>query len=1244
VKRLARLIFNRWVLGVIGLVAAACVIWYVGPTISVKNFYPFEAEWVRWIQIAILVLAPIVRWAWRFITARRANKALENGILQAGAAKPDASAAEVAQLRQRFEQAVDLLRKRSFGGEKPSLWARIRALGSKQYLYDLPWYVFIGAPGSGKTTALLNSGLRFPLAGRLGKEAVRGVGGTRDCDWWFTDEAVFLDTAGRYTTQQSNEEVDAGAWKGFLGLLKKARPRRPVNGVLVTVSVGDLLLQSTAEREAHTQALRARVNELYADLGVRLPLYLLVTKADLLAGFSEFFGDLGKEERAQVWGFSFPQGDQRLDPAMIAAELEHLEQRLYERLPERLEEERDAAKRILLYGFPQQLGLLRDRLVGFVETTFSATQFDAPPLLRGVYFTSGTQEGSPIDRVIGAVARNLGLERAVLPSQVPSGRSYFLTRFLREVLFPEAGLAGTNLREERRRWWIQVTSIGAATAALVLAGATWWVSYLHNRDYIEEVKKQSAEIKDQVAGVPTGTATNLAMLLPALSSVASLAETQATPDGAVPWSYRFGLYQGNKVQAATRAVYQKMLQESLLPSLTLYLDHYLRQDSGEGGAYDALKTYVMLYDSKHFNRDAAWRWYATRSEGLIPKSDPDAQKAFKTHFDALYERGWVAPPTPIDDALLARVRANVSRESLPNRIYDRLKHEPTPDLRDFSIPDKVGPKALLVFERVSRAPIGQGIQALYTKDGYYKQFAKHIDATTLQLAQEESWVLGTSGSSLSTSVASPAITEAVRRLYLEDYRRIWRQFVDDIGIIRDRDLVRTIEVAKTLSGADTPLRPLVKAIQRETTLSVPPESEPGLAGTVKGKTEQYKGKAREVLTGVAPGTLEKAIVDDSFEDIRRLAGEPGSNAAAPIDGLIQQINEFYQLMLAAKIALDAAQAPPSTDGANKLRAEVARMPEPLRSMLQGLVEGGVGQIRKKVEEKQATDLQQQRVKQAQEMQLAREKQAEELKLAREKQAEEQRLAREKQGEESRQQREKQVSDTRQTRERIDAELRAQIADFCVKAIGNRYPFVRESQQDVTPEDFSRLFAPAGMLDGFFQKFLGPHVDTSQTPWRFRDPAMGSSPALAEFQRAQVIREVFFRGGGGTPSIQLDFKPIQMDASIQQFLLDVDGKLVRYAHGPQVPVRVQFPGPGGRSQVRVSVTPPPPGSSNLKFEGAWALFRMFDEVKIKETNQLERFVATINVGDRKAVFEVMASSVRNPFRLPELTQFRCPTGL
>ena len=125
-----------------------------------------------------------------------------------------ASAAELDVLNRGFNEALVMLKSQ-----------RSKQGANQQFLYELPWYAIIGAPGSGKTTALINSGLNFPLADRLGKHSVKGVSGTRDCDWWFADEAVLLDTAGRYTTQDSHQEVDATAWHGFLQLLKKYRPR-----------------------------------------------------------------------------------------------------------------------------------------------------------------------------------------------------------------------------------------------------------------------------------------------------------------------------------------------------------------------------------------------------------------------------------------------------------------------------------------------------------------------------------------------------------------------------------------------------------------------------------------------------------------------------------------------------------------------------------------------------------------------------------------------------------------------------------------------------------------------------------------------------------------------------------------------------------------------------------------------------------------------------------------------------------
>jgi type VI secretion system protein ImpL len=119
----------------------------------------------------------------------------------------------------------------------------------------------------------------------------------------------------------------------------------------------------------------------------------------------------------------------------------------------------------------------------------------------------------------------------------------------------------------------------------------------------------------------------------------------------------------------------------------------------------------------------------------------------------------------------------------------------------------------------------------------------------------------------------------------------------------------------------------------------------------------------------------------------------------------------------------------------------------------------------------------------------------------------------------------------------------------------------------------------------------------------------------------------------------------MDAAISQFTLDVDGQLVKYSHGPQIPTAVQWPGPRGSTQVRVQLQPAlATGSSGLVTEGPWALFRLFDRLNMAPAGAPERFRVVFDVDGRKATFEVTASSVVNPFQLRELREFACPASL
>jgi type VI secretion system protein ImpL len=232
----------------------------------------------------------------------------------------------------------------------------------------------------------------------------------------------------------------------------------------------------------------------------------------------------------------------------------------------------------------------------------------------------------------------------------------------------------------------------------------------------------------------------------------------------------------------------------------------------------------------------------------------------------------------------------------------------------------------------------------------------------------------------------------------------------------------------------------------------------------------------------------------------------------------------------------------------------------------------------------------------------------------------------------------------QVRETLSREVRSQVGEFCMQAAAGRYPFDPNAAREMTPADFATLFGPGGKFEQMQQR-LAPYIDTSTRPWTFRPvegvPLGTDTGTLPQFQRAQAIRETYFIGGAG-PATSLNFKPVEMDAALKEFTLDVDGQIVRYDHGPQIPQAVKWPGPRGTGVVRVMVQPA--GSTGMVNDGPWALFRLFERVGLQPGTVPEKFKATFDIDGRKAVFEVTAGSVRNPFRLPELRAFSCPQGL
>ncbi|TKB96099.1 MAG: type VI secretion system membrane subunit TssM, partial [Mesorhizobium sp.] len=302
------------------LAGFAAAIWFAGPLIRFADIRPLGPVWLRATIIGTIVATAALVYAVRVWQVRKAQKALEIVIARNDGGNDDSPVLEA-----RMSEAIAALK---------------RSSGKRNFLYDIPWYIVIGPPGAGKTTALVNSGLNFPLAGSGDAQPVAGVGGTRSCDWWFTEEAVLIDTAGRYTTQDSNAGSDSKSWLAFLSLLKKYRTRQPINGVILAISLADLISLDDQQLDAHVVEIRSRLREIHETLKIQFPVYLLFTKADLVAGFMDYFGSFEEPRRRKVWGATFQTTDRNKNMAGEApAEFDALVKRLSEEMADRLQDE-----------------------------------------------------------------------------------------------------------------------------------------------------------------------------------------------------------------------------------------------------------------------------------------------------------------------------------------------------------------------------------------------------------------------------------------------------------------------------------------------------------------------------------------------------------------------------------------------------------------------------------------------------------------------------------------------------------------------------------------------------------------------------------------------------------------------------------------------------------------------------------------------------------------------------------------
>ncbi|MBK1836592.1 type VI secretion system membrane subunit TssM [Azospirillum sp. YIM B02556] len=1216
-KSILSALTSRWFLTLVLALCLGALVWFLGPLVAVAGAFPLEDATIRLAVVFAILLVWALAMQWSLYRHRSANDRMVQALSKATpAAKGDPDTDAVGQetdlLRGRLREALDQLRKARFGGK----WGQ-------RYLYQLPWYLLIGAPGAGKTTALANSGLRFPLAAEMGRAALRDVGGTRNCDWWFTDEAVLIDTAGRYITQDSQPAIDGKVWKNFIALLKRHRPRQPVNGILLAVSLADLATWSEPERKGHAEQLKLRLKELRGQVGSRVPVYVLLTKADLIAGFAEFFDDLSREEREQVWGVTFPMDEgKKGDEAPVyrfADEFDALTGRIARRVLDRVHGESDIQRRSLDTLFPAQMAALKPAIADLLMVIFEPNRYEERALLRGVYMTSGTQDGAPVDRLSEMVAGSFGLERPALPA-ASGGRSFFLTRTLREVVFAEAGLVGANSGLERRRRLLR----GGAVVAMLLAGlavaAFWANSFVGNTALVAGVDAAAAKAQAELAPLATTPRslgkvddTDFITIVPPLNTLRAIPAGWTEPP---PVEMTGGLYQGDRLGRQSDTVYGRALNAVLLPRVFLRVEEQLRRERGRPEyLFQALKVYLMLSGKGALDKALVADWMALDWMASLPGPAYDGvRRDLRSHLDAMLAAP--LPSLPLDEALVEEARQGLTRYPLAERGFALLRDRTEIQaLADWRLVDNAGPLAGRVLIRPSGKPLSEGVPGLYTYDGFHKAVLPALPKVAKALV-DENWVLGQPSSGPQAVASAQRLEQGILAVYLDRYARQWDEMLGDVVIVPLRSLSQAADVLNTLSGPQSPLKLWLTAMVRQTTLAPGPNDKPGGDKPADGKGPVAGGPLAGIAQQAQAGEKAVESTGTNAAYLARLAGV-SLQPAGPPPG--QPINDHFKPL--RDLVQGENGAPPKLDESLKLLGELyqqiaraANAPDQNGALLAGLAGGG---------DKGAVA--------AQLRNLARD------------------LPDPIGGMVATVAQSAATVSAGGARSQINKAWQSTVLPFCRAALDNRFPMVSNSAVDVTSADFAKLFAPGGMIDQFFNTNLRPFVDMTVSPWAWQkvdQVDLGIPPAvLDQFERAARIRDSLFPAGAAAAKVVFEITPVELDAKATQVAMDVDGQTLIYQHGPPRPQVMKWPGAEGTSSVRLGFGPPLPGEpAGISRQGPWALFHFLADGKLESTPQPDRFTFAVTVGTRKAVFALRADSVNNPFGKNLLESFRCPTAL
>lgn len=1210
------------VLGVIGLAALAAFLFLGADVLKVGLVWAAVA-----LGLAVLVWAVV--WLVRGMRARRAAKALETGLENQAARAAQSAAggkrAEINLLRERMSEAVKTIRTSKLGERTGS-----------SALYELPWYLVIGSPAAGKSTAIVKSGLNFPFADDMG-QIVQGIGGTRNCDWFFTSDGILLDTAGRYSVH----EEDKPEWLGFLSLLKRHRPKAPINGIIIAVSAAELAGGRPEQAIALAKNLRQRVQELTENLEVFAPVYLLFTKADLIVGFAEFFEDNERHERDRVWGATLPYerrrahadksapapaNDKRSADSRGRFDLLNLFDKRFDELTDGLRE-MSVARMGMQRGqtlppgvltFPLEFASLKPSLRAFVATLFEDNAYQFQPVFRGFYFTSAVQESTSASRASERVAQQFALRSAGgghTTGLVQSQDGFFLKDLFAKVIFADRELVRQHAsrRKLRARSW--AFSAGVAVLAVALGGWTW--SWIGNRQLMSSVQSDLVKVVKLQAD-----RNDLASRMEAMELLQDRIEQLQRWRTERPFGLTLGLYQGEQMERRLTEEYFQGIKLVMLQPVAQTIEGYLAEvnrdparlkpmvrtpESGvaraEGGAaragarfidaspedaadaYNALKTYLMLADRErleagHLNDQITrfWRGWLDDNRGTMPREQLMRSAERLISFTTSHLRDPAFPTLDNQLALVDTTRQNLRDVGRGMRGVDRVYADIKTRAATRFPPITV---AGLITEADKGVLAGSyAVPGPFTReawDGYIETAFKEAASSD---TQNTDWVLKLAAASDLTLEGSPEqIRKQLTELYKTEYVQEWRKFMQGVSIADFASFEQAVERMNRLGDTqNSPIRKLMQLLFDQTSWDNPSLLNERLATTQKGAMDWFK----QTILRQAPSRVEV--------NLNLQAGQ----AQIPLGPIGREFAPLARIVMSR----DSTPAPMADylQALGKVRTRFNQIrtqgdPGPgARTLMAQTLEGGNSELAEAlrlVDERMLVGLTPTAREALRPLLVRPLTQAMSALVP-------------------------------ATETELNRQWAAQVHEPFQRTLAAKFPFDASSRVEATPAEIAKLLGASGSVAKFGNETLGQLVINRGNAMEARtwgDVGIRLKPEFASGYPTWVAVSDLGGGGGGgasasgggaaaAPSNQTVFEVLALGApGLTEYTLVIDGQTLRHRNAAAQWVRMVWPNPAGAPGVQLTgVTLEGQTVSFLNEPGQFGLDRMFSAAKIEKRTE------------------------------------------